>query len=129
MSPRPRHPAKSVVMFLGVVAICYVVYLNRDRLNAAGDAPMPAAEEIELLTTAILDRYEHDECFVMMRTNLLWRVHERRYRLDIEVSDGCDRDARSLTADIARLINLRSGKSATVFAYDVTDREVARFIL
>ena len=64
-----------------------------------------------------------------MRGNLLWRRGEGRYRLDIQVDDGCDRAAKSLTADIARLITGKSGKPSTVFAYDATDREVARTIL
>ena len=129
MAPRPRHPFKSVLMFLFVAGLAYTAYLNRDKLKGNEEVIMPAAQEIQLLTDAILSQYEQEECFVMMRTNLLWRVNEGRYRLDIEVDDGCDRAAKSLTADIARLIKLKSGKPATVFAYDATDREIARTIL
>lgn len=129
MAPRPRHPLKSVVMFLVVAGIGYTAYLNRDRLKGGGEGPIPAAEEIELITTAILERYEREDCFISMRTSLLWRKGEGRYRLDIEVDYGCDRSAKSLTADIARLITGKSGKPSTVFAYDETDREVARTIL
>lgn len=129
MAPRPRHPLKSVFFFLVVCGLAGAAYMNRDKLKGNQEVAMPAEEERLLIKDAILEQYEKEECFVAMRGDLLWRANEKRYRLDIEVDAGCDRDAKSLVADIARLIQMRSGKAATVFAYDVTDREVARKIL
>lgn len=128
MAPRPRHPLKSLLGFALVCGLAGAAYAYRDKLKGGEEVAMPAAEEVEMLRDAIMERYEREECFVAMRTNLLWRVNEKRYRLDIQVDHNCDRAAKSLVSDIARLIQMKTDKSASVFAYDETDREVARYV-
>ena len=129
MAPRPRHPLKSLLMFAVLCGVGYAVWAHRDKLKAGEDNYVPPAEQIETLRQTIEDKYGNDECFLGMRSGILWRKHEGRFRLDIEVDRECDRAAKSLTMEIAQMILRTSGRPVTVMAYDHTGREVARSIL
>jgi hypothetical protein len=131
MSKRVRHPLVSFAMFLVVVAAGVVVWQHRDEFKGQPQEVVLERAVREALENDILDSLQDDGCFDGMRGHVNWRPNEGRYRLDLEIADGasCERRARALCEHVARMIQERTDRPATVIAYDRAGRELGRCVL
>ena len=125
-----NSPLKTLICLLIIGGLGYAAYANRDKLQElTKGAEPPPSSQIERLNGLIEQRLENNGCVDGLRTQLLWRSHEQRWRLDILLLQECEGEAKDICNEIAEMLQRETGKPATVWGYDVTDRLLAKVIL
>ena len=125
-----NSPLKTLICLLIIGGLGYAAYANRDKLQelTKGSEPPPASQ-VTRLSGLIDERLAHNDCVEGLRTQLLWRQHEQRWRLDILLFQECETEARGICTEIAEMLQRETGKPASVWGYDATDRVLAKVIL
>ena len=131
MSRRVRHPMVSLAMFLVLAGAGLAIWEHRHDLTYEPANVVLQAEVREAIQDEIMEKLQNDACFAGMRSNVSWRPNERRYRVDIEIEEGagCESNARSICTTVAQIIRTRTGREATVIAFDPAGREIGRAVL
>ena len=131
MSRRVRHPLVSFGMFLVLCGVGLVIWEHRHDLTYEPANVVLQAEIREAIQDEIMDTLRDEDCFLGLRSNASWRPNERRYRLDIELAEGsgCEANARALCTHVAQIVRKRTGREATVVAFDPAGRELGRAVL
>lgn len=131
MSKRVRSPLVSLAMFLILCGAALAVWENRHELTYEPANVVLQADVRDAIQDEIMDSLESEGCFLGLRSNVSWRPNEHRYRLDIELAQGagCEGNARGICSKVAQIVRRRTGREATVIAFDTTGREVGRVVL
>ena len=118
-------------MFLILCGAGLAVWENRHDLTYEPANVVLEAQVRERIHDEILQTLDTEDCFLGLRGNVNWRPREGRYRLDIELSEGssCESRARGLCSKVAQIIRQRTGREATVIAFDPAGREMGRAVL
>lgn len=121
----------SLAMFLVLCGAGLAIWEHRHDLTYEPANVVLEAAVREAIQDEIMDTLEQDACFLGLRGNVSWRPNERRYRLDIDVAEGagCESSARGICAQVAQIIRTRTGREATVVAFDPAGRELGRAVL
>jgi hypothetical protein len=128
--PRKNNPIATFVMFLAVAGFGWASwhFFVEKRIQDTGVAPPPPASEIDRLRALTAEALTGDECFESV-TAFNWREQSGRYRVDINIRDGCSNAAaRSLarrTSDVVQ--RATDGRPAEV-AVLILGREVWHFV-
>jgi len=129
MSNRVRHPAKSFAMLVGVCALAWFAYENRDFFKGE-KKDLLSQDRREELREAIISRFDSEAEFLGVQGDIAWRPREQRYRLNVVMDQNTElRTARRVCEDIAQMIMDATDTPATVFAYDDANRELGRAVL
>ena len=128
--PRHHNPVGTFVLFLAVVSFGWASwhFFVEKRIQDTGVTPPPPASEIDKLRQITSEALAGDECFdAVVAFN--WREQSGRYRVDIQIRDGCSQGAaHSLARRASDVIERASdGKRAEV-AVLILGREVWKFV-
>ncbi len=116
MSSRVRHPLKSLILFVVVAGAGYFAWEHRERLRMEGKEFI-TPEQRQEIRELVVTRFQANEDFLGFRA-LSWRPRENRYRIEIDVSDGCE-DPSGLCRSIADFISDEAGVESTIVATSV----------
>jgi hypothetical protein len=108
---RRNNPIVTFLMFLGVCGFGYASYhyVIVEKIFASHEKPVPPDEEIARLRTLIEETMATDECFDHV-TGFGWRPHSQRYRVDVEIRDGCSmEEAKRLATRVQSLVTRGTG--------------------
>ena len=121
----------SFAMFLVLCGAGLAIWEHRHDLTYEPANVVLEAAVRDAIQDEIMDDLAAEPCFLGLRSNISWRPNERRYRLDIEVAEGasCEASARKLCAQVAAIVKQRTGREATVIAFDPAGREIGRAVL
>jgi hypothetical protein len=125
MGRRYRHPLKSFVMFILLVAGAYYGYENRHLFKGEVEEVLSGDQRDELRADVVARWQDHPD-FVTVRA-MSWRPNERRYRLEVSVQDAIE-SPKPLCQEIAEFVRAQYEVDATVLAIDSSGRELCRVV-
>lgn len=126
MGRRYRHPLKSFVMFVLLIAGAYYGYENRHLLTSDTKPVLTTDQRDELREDVVVRWQDHPE-FITVRA-MSWRPNEKRYRIEVFVQDAIDAP-KPLCREIAEFVLAKYEVDATVLAIDSSGRELCRVVL
>jgi hypothetical protein len=127
--PRRKNPGVTLVMFLLLLAAGWAAYhyLYVERVFDSKGGQEPRADHHENVRRAIEEAMGEDSCFLRI-TGLAWRQQEFRWRVDVDVQDGCRDRAKSIAQRVHDVVkNASGGNEANIFVYAV-GQEVGRLV-
>lgn len=129
MSARVNHPAKSLFLFLVVIALGWAAYefVYVRKILESEPEQFVQSEVLDSVHEAILDKYETDLCLVEAQRPQ-YRPNEKNYRVRITIDDECRDRARRMCKDIAELVHEIVDADVAVFAYNPAGSPVAQYI-
>ncbi len=125
MGRRYRHPLKSLLMFVLLIAGAYYGYENRHLLKGETQEVLSGDQRDELRDDVVARWQDHPN-FITVRA-MSWRPNERRYRVEVFVRDVTD-TPKPLCKEIAAFIHAEYEVDATVLAIDRSGRELCRVV-
>lgn len=126
MSSRVRHPMKSFLMFVVLVAGAYFGWKYKHMLEMEPPEHLTAEQRMDI-REEVVTHFQENEDFLGFRA-MSWRPRESRYFIDIEISDACE-SPKGLCREIANFIQDLAEVESTVVGVDATGREIGRCVL
>ena len=127
---RRKNPLGTFFLVLAVAALAGAAYkfLYVERIFDNETVFTPPASEIERLRAACEESLSSDPCFVSI-SMFNWRDQSKRYRIDINMSDGCGiPDAKRMATRLSELVKRSTdGYEAEVSCLILT-REVYHYV-
>jgi len=129
--PRRKNPVATLVMLVALLAFGWASwhYLVEEKiLTRKGPAPAPPAAEIARLQRLCNEALEADECYDGISA-FNWRENGSRYRVDVQIRDGCSRnDAKRLARRLSDIVERASDGYPAEVGVLVLGREVWHFV-
>ena len=104
--PRRNNPFVTFLMFLGVCALGYAAYhfVVVERIFDKKALATPPVEEVDRIRAVLVEGLSPDDCFGGV-TGLGWRPNSQRFRVVVDIRDGCGKAAaQSLAARAQQLV-------------------------
>jgi hypothetical protein len=127
--PRRKNPGVTLLLFLALIGAGWASYhyLYVERVFASDREEAPESGKENTVRQAIAEALRDDACFVGI-TSLAWRTQEFRWRVDVDVAEGCREQAKSIARRVNEIVKSSTGGGeANVFCYTL-GQEVARLI-
>jgi hypothetical protein len=92
--PRRNNPFVTFLMFLAVCALGYAAYhfVVVEKVFEKKAVDKPPDEEIDRITAVLQEGLAADDCFDG-ELRIGWRPNSQRFRVVVEVRDGCGKEA------------------------------------
>jgi hypothetical protein len=130
MARRTNGPLKTMVLLALLGAAGYLTYdILVVKKVLAGGAPAPTVSDgqRQRIREALLARLDKNPCFLELGP-MVYRAREDRWRIDIQVSDGCIEEAKEVCRIAAETVRDDFRVDVSVWAFDGGGREIARFV-
>ncbi len=127
---RRKNPLGTFVLFLAVAGFAGLAYkfLYVERIFDHQTVSQPPASEIERLRTACEDALAPDPCFVSI-SMFNWRDQSKRYRIDINMSDGCGiSDSKKIATRLSELVKRSTDGYEAEVSCLILGREVYHYV-
>ena len=128
--PRRKNPWATLVIFLGVCAFGWASwhYLHEKRLFASDRVATVPAAEMDRLRKLIDDALASDECYDGV-VSFNWREQSSRYRIDITMRDGCDKNrSKDLVSKVVAIVARAADGADAEVSCLVLGREVYHYV-
>ena len=128
--PRRNNPWATLVIFLGVVGFAWASwhYLHEKKILSVEHVSTPPAAEMEKLRKLVEDTMGEDECFDGI-LSFNWRDTSNRYRIDIAMRDGCEKErAKKLVGKVASIVSRATDGIDSEISCLVLGREVYHYV-
>ena len=128
--PRHKNPWATFVIFLCVVGFAWASwhFLHEKKLFRSEHVATQPPAEIERLKKLLTDTLADDECFDGL-ASFNWRDNSHRYRIDILMRDGCEKErAKMLVRRVADLVKRATDGIESEVSCLVLGREVYHYV-
>ncbi len=129
-SSRRKNPFVTLVLLavLGCAGWAAWHYLVEERVFANDNRPTPPVSEIERLRRLCHEALMSDDCYEGI-TSFNWRENGSRYRVDVQIRDGCSQqNARSIARRLSDLVERASDGYPAEVGVLVLGRELWHFV-
>src|SRR5947207_15145033 len=127
---RHKNPLMTLVllMFLGGFGWASWHFLVEERVFANDSRPTPPASEIERLRRLCHEALLSDDCYDGI-TSFNWRENGSRYRVDVQIRDGCTQQhARAIARRLSELVERATDGYPAEVGVLVLGRELWHFV-
>jgi len=128
--PRRKNPWATLVIFCGVVGFAWASwhFLHEKKILSVEHVATPPAAEMEKLRKLVEDAMSDDECFDGI-LSFNWRDTSNRYRIDVAMRDGCEKEpAKKLVAKLAGIISRATDGLECEISCMLLNREVYHYV-